>query len=258
MKFRPCIDLHLGKVKQIIGSSLNQEDQSKTITNFQSEKPAGWFAELYKKDDLKGGHIIRLGEGNDQAAKEALGSWPSGMQLGGGVNDKNAKMWLDLGASHLIITSFVFKDGVVHLDRLNKISQLIGKKRLVLDLSCKKKDGKYFIVTDYWQKFSKVELSLKNLDDLGSYCSEILIHAADVEGKQQGVDDEVVNLLGEWGKLPVTYAGGIHSLNDLKKIKLAGNGQVDFTVGSALDIFGGEKMNYSELVNLNKNNFNNI
>ena len=258
MKFRPCIDLHQGKVKQIIGSTLNVADQSKTVTNYQSDNPASWFAELYKADDLRGGHVIRLGEGNDLAAMSALNAWREGLQIGGGINSENAKKWLDAGASQLIFTSYIFKGGKVYYDRLRELNQRFGKERIVLDLSCKKKQGKYFIMTDYWKTFSEIEINHKNMDRLSQYCSEFLIHGVDVEGKQEGVEEDLITILGQWDKHPITYAGGVNSLKDIKFIKESGRDHVDFTVGSALDIFGGKGLRYKDLIDNQKTNFVNL
>src|SRR5208282_1311250 len=135
--FRPCIDLHEGKVKQIVGGSLGDAGLR---TNFVSEKPARWFAELYKRDGLTGGHVIMLGPGNENEARAALAAYPGGLQIGGGINRDNAQSWLDAGASHVIVTSWVFREGRVDWNRLGELVKTIGKERLVLDLSCRKRD----------------------------------------------------------------------------------------------------------------------
>lgn len=250
MKFRPCIDLHEGKVKQIVGSTLNDENKSAVVTNFTSSYSPSWYANRYMQDQLSGGHIIKLGPGNDLAAEEALGAWKGGMQIGGGITSENAVDWLEKGASHVIVTSYIFKDGTFHEERLKKLVEKIGKTKLVLDLSCRLKDGKYWVVTDRWQKFTSLEVNLKNLDYLSQYCDEFLVHAVDVEGKCSGIEIQLAELLANWGKIPTTYAGGISSMNDVELIKSKGKGKLDFTVGSALDIFGGQGIRYQDLVSL--------
>lgn len=246
MNFRPCIDLHNGKVKQIVGSSLSDENPQELQTNFCAEQPASWFAELYKKDQLTGGHIIMLGPGNEEAAASALATWPGGMQVGGGVNLSNCTSWLEKGASHVIVTSWVFKDGVIDYDRLAALVRQVGKERLVLDLSCRKREDQYYIVTDRWQKFTEVAISERVLHEFAQSCDEFLIHAADVEGKCEGVDRDLVEQLGQWTPIPTTYAGGVRNLDDLELIKDVGLNRLDATVGSALDIFGGTGMSYRE------------
>ncbi len=246
MKLRPCIDLHGGLVKQIVGSTLSDETPSSVQTNFVASHPPAWFASLYKNDNLTGGHIIKLGPGNDDAAMEALAAWPKGMQLGGGVTAENGQFWLAQGASHVIVTSYVFKDGSLDMERLRRLVDAVGKNHIVLDLSCRKKDGDYYIVTDRWQKFTSVKVEKCVVDDLSKYCDEFLIHAADVEGKCSGIEQELVTLLGGWVDIPTTYAGGVRDLLDLQLIKELGCGRLDVTVGSALDIFGGVDMTYQE------------
>ncbi|MGY0218890.1 phosphoribosylformimino-5-aminoimidazole carboxamide ribotide isomerase [Endozoicomonadaceae bacterium StTr2] len=246
MKFRPCIDLHNGKVKQIVGSSLSDEDNSAEV-NFESDRSAADFAKLYCRDDLLGGHVIKLGPGNEQAAAEALAAWPQGLQIGGGITADNAAEYLALGASHVIVTSYVFRDGKVHRENLERLFAAVGKDRLVLDLSCKEKDGKYFIVTDRWQKFTDTQITAETLQELAAYCDEFLVHAASVEGLMAGPDLRLVKLLAEHSPLPVTYAGGIASLEDIEAVREAGQNQIDITIGSALDIFGG-KLAYDEVV----------
>ncbi len=247
MRFRPCIDLHQGIVKQIVGSTLSDKKDDTPETNFQAEKPSRWFAEMYKKDNLTGGHIIQLGPGNEGAAKKALAAWKDGMQIGGGINIDNAKEWLDAGAGAVIVTSWVFHDGTIDKDRLARLSRAIGKKRLVLDLSCRKKDEDYFVVTNRWQTFTREIISPALLDDLAGFCDEYLIHAVDVEGKCRGIETPLVESLGKWAGIPITYAGGIHSMEDIRTIRELGKGAIDFTVGSALDIFGGSQLEYESL-----------
>ncbi len=248
MKFRPCIDLHNGVVKQIVGSTLTESTPQLLQTNFVAKESPAWFAALYKKDNLRGGHIIKLGGGNDQAAREALAAWPGGMQIGGGITAGNARMWLDQGASHVIVTSSVFKDGEVHWDALARLVKAVGRKRIVLDLSCRKRDGRYFIVTDRWQKFTNVEISAHALASFSKSCDEFLIHAADVEGKCGGIEEELVRQLAKWVTIPTTYAGGVRNIADLQMLDQLGGGRLDVTIGSALDIFGGTTITYREAV----------
>jgi phosphoribosylformimino-5-aminoimidazole carboxamide ribotide isomerase len=246
MKFRPCIDLHQGVVKQIVGSTLSDETGASPETNFQSAKPASFFAELYRRDGLTGGHIIQLGPENEAAAISALSAWPVGMQIGGGIHGENAKEWLNRGASAVIVTSWVFHDGAVDEARLATLEQAVGRERLVLDLSCRKQGDQYKIVTNRWQTFTDEIISPKLLARLSKSCGEFLIHAVDVEGKCQGIETELVEILGKWSEIPITYAGGIRSMEDIQHIGELGKGQIDFTVGSALDIFGGH-MAYKDL-----------
>jgi phosphoribosylformimino-5-aminoimidazole carboxamide ribotide isomerase len=247
--FRPCIDLHNGKVKQIVGGSLNDSNSSPQ-TNFISEKPSEWYAELYQKDQLTGGHVISLGKGNEDAALRALKAYPQGLQIGGGINNENAAMFLEAGASSVIVTSFVFKDGRLDEENLQKMIQEVGTKKLVLDLSCRIKDNKYWIVTDRWQKYTDVELNKTALQELSNNCHEFLIHAVDVEGLCQGIDWRLVDILKD-SPIPTTYAGGARSLADLKKITDLSQNTVDLTIGSALDIFGGSGISYKDAVDFN-------
>lgn len=251
--FRPCIDLHEGKVKQIVGGTLNDAGAR---TNFVSEKSAAWFAELYRRDGLLGGHVIQLGAGNESEALAALAAFPGGLHLGGGVNAQNARGWLDAGASHVIVTSWVFREGRVDWDRLNELVRAIGKERLVLDLSCRKRGDDYFVVTDRWQKFTDLEVNAETLQKFSKYCAEFLIHAVDVEGLCRGIDRELVEKLGNWTPIPLTYAGGANSLADLEEVTRLGQGRVDLTIGSALDIFGGSGVKYEECVRFNRMKLN--
>lgn len=244
--FRPCIDIHNGKVKQIVGGSLNDEGKG-IIENFVSEKAPSFYAELFKKDNLKGGHVIMLGQGNEEAALDALRNYPNGLQIGGGINPDNALFYLENGASHIIVTSYVFKDGMINFDNLNKILKKTTKEKLVLDLSCRKKENNYYVVTDRWQKFTDFILNKDNIALLSEYCDEFLIHAVDVEGKQQGIDVELVKNIADWAEIPVTYAGGIKSFEDISLINQVGKNKIHYTIGSALDIFGG-KLSYEDVV----------
>lgn len=252
MKIRPCIDLHNGKVKQIVGGTLRDNDNS-AKENFVSTHKASYYAELYRKDDMNGGHIIKLGPGNEVAALSALKAWPGGMQIGGGVNDENCLTYLEAGASHVIVTSWVFREGQIDFDRLKNLVGLIGRKRLVLDLSCRKRGDDYFVVTDRWQKFTTYPITPENLKELETYCDEFLIHAADVEGLRKGIAYDLVEKLGKWASIPVTYAGGARNLEDADLVKDLGKGLVDLTIGSALDIFGGS-LPYRDAVEWNKRN----
>ncbi|MCI5492604.1 MAG: phosphoribosylformimino-5-aminoimidazole carboxamide ribotide isomerase [Lachnospiraceae bacterium] len=255
MEFRPCIDIHNGKVKQIVGGSLRDEgDQAKE--NFVATQDAAFYADYYKKDGIRGGHIILLNpkdsdyyEATKKQAELALHAYPGALQIGGGINDTNAAYFLAQGASHVIVTSYVFRDGRVDYDNLEKLAAITGKEHLVLDLSCRKKDDGYYIVTDRWQKFTDEKVSLELLDRLSSYCDEFLIHAVDVEGKASGIETELVSLLGSWGKIPVTYAGGVGSFEDLYQLKELGRNRLNVTIGSALDLFGGT-MNYEKVLEI--------
>lgn len=247
--FRPCIDLHEGRVKQIVGGSL---DTQVLRTNFVSEKPSSFFADLYRRDGLKGGHVIMLGTGNEPAAMDALCAYPGGLQLGGGITIDNAARYLDAGASHVIVTSWIFRDGRIEWDRLNDLIAKIGKARLVLDLSCRKRDGQYFVVTDRWQKFTTLTLGPDTLKQFSGFCDEFLIHAVDVEGLCRGIDSELVEKLAAWTTIPTTYAGGAKSLEDLETVTRLSRNRVDLTIGSALDIFGGTGVRYSDCVSFNR------
>lgn len=253
MKFRPCIDIHNGKVKQIVGGSLLDQG-NQAIDNFVSEQDALFYGALYRENQLQGGHIIILNPAGSEyyaedvrQAKLALQAFPDGLQIGGGITPDNALEFLEAGATHVIVTSYVFRDGEIQMDRLNKLVETVGKERLVLDLSCRKKGDKYYIVTDRWQKFTNVEVTVETLDRLSDYCDEFLIHAVDVEGKASGVEKQLVEMLGMWSKIPVTYAGGVGGFDDLRVIKEQGKDHVDVTIGSALDLFGG-KMKFEDVL----------
>lgn len=245
MEFRPCIDIHNGKVKQIVGGSL-RDAGNEAQENFVSEQDAAFYADLYKKEGIRGGHIILLNakdseyyEATKQQAMLALSAYPKGLQVGGGITDRNAAQFLDAGASHVIVTSYVFCDGRIQFDRLEQLRREVGKEHLVLDLSCRKKEDSYFIVTDRWQKFTEEKVDAEILDCLSGYCDEFLVHAVDVEGKSGGVEEELAVLLGSWGKIPVTYAGGVGSFADLDRLGVLGRDRLNVTIGSALDLFGG-------------------
>ena len=263
MKFRPCIDIHKGVVKQIVGSSLKDEDGGKEedsgaepVENFISSRSAGDYGAMYKKDGLIGGHVIMLGGGCEAAAMEALQVYPGGLQVGGGVNLDNAMKYISAGASHIIVTSFVFHDGLMDMERLKALVDLVGKRRIVIDLSCRKRaddaSGDFYVVTNKWTKYTDYKVTPENLKDLSEYCDEFLVHGVDVEGKRCGIDEELVSLLGEHSPLPVCYAGGVRHIEDLELVKRLGKGKVDITVGSALDIFGGD-LSYGQVVAWSRN-----
>lgn len=255
MRFRPCIDIHNGKVKQIVGGSLKDEG-NQVSTNFTSELDAAWYARQYQKDHLKGGHIILLNpvgseyyEATKKQAMGALAAYPGGMQIGGGITADNAQEYLDSGASHVIVTSYVFKDGRLSWENLQKMEDAVGTEHLVLDLSCRQKDGQYFIVTDRWQKFTDVPVTPETMKELGSHCAEFLVHAVDVEGKANGIETELAELLSGYTDRPVTYAGGVGSMYDIELLRKYGKDRLDVTVGSALDLFGGT-IPFETLINL--------
>lgn len=254
MEFRPCIDIHNGKVKQIVGSSL-KDAGNRAQENFVSDQDAKFFAEFYKKDRIKGGHVILLNpagseyyEATKQQAVSALHAYPGGLQVGGGICGENALEFLEAGASHVIVTSYVFSGGRVNYENLKKLVQVTGKERLVLDLSCRKgADGAYYIVTDRWQRFTEERVTHELLERLSAYADEFLIHAVDAEGKAKGIETPLAELLGSWGRIPITYAGGIASFADLEALKQAGGGHLHATIGSALSLFGGT-MEYQEVL----------
>ncbi|MDO4522065.1 MAG: phosphoribosylformimino-5-aminoimidazole carboxamide ribotide isomerase [Eubacteriales bacterium] len=253
MRFRPCIDIHNGKVKQIVGGSLRDRgDYAKD--NFVSEQDAAFYARLYQRDGLKGGHIILLNpesseyyDRSRQQAMKALAAYPQGLQVGGGIRDDNAQQWLEAGATHVIATSFVFREGRLDYGRLERLERAVGKEHLVLDLSCRLRDGAYWIVTDRWQRFTDVRLSEKVLTELAGHCDEFLIHAVDVEGKANGIEEGLATMLGTWNGIPVTYAGGVGSFQDLETLRSCGQNRLDVTIGSALDLFGGA-MEYQKVL----------
>ena len=252
MQFRPCIDLHNGKVKQIVGSTLNQPNTD-VIENFISEHDATYFAEMFAKDKLVGGHVIMLGSDNEEAAIRALKVYPGGLQVGGGIRSDNAKKYIDAGASHVIVTSYIFHDGKLDMDRLRALVEAVGREHIVIDLSCKKKDDKWYVVTDKWTKFSDFELNAASIHMIEQYCDELLIHAVDVEGKRSGMQEDLVQDLAKWVTIPTTYAGGIRSIADLKRFQSLTEGKLHVTIGSALSIFGGN-LSYEEVVKYCKTN----
>ncbi|MCX6905128.1 MAG: phosphoribosylformimino-5-aminoimidazole carboxamide ribotide isomerase, partial [Verrucomicrobia bacterium] len=221
-------------------------------TNFVSDRPAAWFAGLYRRDGLQGGHVIMLGPGNEEAARQALAAYPQGLHIGGGINLDNAPSWLEAGASHVIVTSWLFREGRLDWERLRALVNQVGRQRLVLDLSCRRRGSDYLVVTHLFQKFTEVAISRNILEQLAGWCAEFLIHAVDVEGLCRGVDLELVEKLAQWSPLPTTYAGGARSLADLQEVTRVGQGRIDLTIGSALDIFGGTGVSYDELVAFNR------
>ncbi len=250
-QFRPCIDLHQGQVKQIIGGSL---DDHGAQTNFVSDKDALYYAELYRQNNLQGGHVIALGPGNKEQAIAALQAWPGGLQFGGGINTSNAQEFLEAGASHLIVTSYLFDNGQFSFERLEQIKAITGAERLILDLSCRRTPNGWNIATDRWQTVTDTAVDAETLAKLSKHCAEFLIHAADVEGLQGGIDENLVTLLAQHCDIPVTYAGGARSLQDLELVKHLSNGKVDLTIGSALDIFGGSGVTLDECIAWNSAN----
>lgn len=253
MNFRPCIDIHNGRVKQIVGGSL-RDTGDQADENFVSRLSAADYARLYREKGLSGGHVILLNpvgseyyEEDVRQAESALREYPGGLQVGGGITCDNARHFLEAGASHVIVTSYVFSGGEIHFERLENLSRLVGKEHLVLDLSCRKKDGIYYIVTDRWQNFTKQPLDEALMSRLCGYCDEFLIHGVNVEGTGGGIDRGLVEILAQNTEIPVTYAGGIGKMEDLELLEEMSQGRMDFTVGSALDLFGG-RLKFDEII----------
>jgi len=252
MAFRPCIDLRAGRVVQIVGGTLT-DDGDQTVTNHVSARSAADFATLYRRDCLRGGHVIMLGPGSEDAARSALAAYPGGLQIGGGVTPENAAAWLDAGASHVIVTSYLFPGGAFAPNRLCAMTQAVGRSRLVVDLSCRRTpEGAYHVATDRWRTLTATCLSAQTIALFEASCDELLIHAADVEGKCEGIDEELVGLLGEWVSIPTTYAGGARRLEDIARVEQLSCATVDLTIGSALDIFGGSLVRYEDAVLLGR------
>eukprot|EP00968_Pinguiococcus_pyrenoidosus_P002255 scaffold122_cov236-Pinguiococcus_pyrenoidosus.AAC.6 len=256
-RFRPCIDLHGGKVKQIVGATL-RDGADAPVTNYEAAKSSDAFAQMYQADDLPGGHVIMLGPGNEEAALAALQAFPGGLQVGGGIRPDSALKYLEAGASHVIVTSYVFQGGVVNFERLQELVGLVGKERLVLDLSCRQLpaedrqgDEDYYVVTDRWQKYTTLAITRENLELLAQYCDEFLVHGVEVEGLRSGMLEDLIVALAEWSPIPVTYAGGARGLEDLERVNELSGGKVDLTIGSALDIFGGD-LAYDDVVRWSK------
>ena len=249
-KFRPCIDIHQGKVKQIVGGTLS--DSETPLTHFTSEHSPAYYAELYQKDGLRGGHVIMLAKGCEAAAKEALAAYPNGLQVGGGINPTNAQTFLDAGASHVIVTSWIFDGAILNFEKVKILSEAVGKNHLVLDLSCRRTHSGWNVATNRWQTITDAVVDENLLQKLAAFCDEFLVHAADVEGLERGMDEELVRFLAEKSPIPVTYAGGAKSIDDLIHCNAISNGKVDLTIGSSLDIFGGTGTRYAECVEFNK------
>ena len=255
MHFRPCIDIHNGKVKQIVGGSLtDQGNQAKE--NFTASENADYYAKMYQKDGLIGGHVILLNPVSSEYYREtkaqailALGAYPKGLQVGGGIHAENAEEFLEAGASHVIVTSYVFRDGKINWENMEKLKHAVGKENVVIDLSCRKKEDGYYIVTDRWQKFTDVKLTQEVLREIAGYCDEYLVHGVDVEGKSGGMEEELVRLLADFTEIPITYAGGIGTMEQIQKFREISNGRMDFTIGSAIDLFGGP-LPYEQIKNI--------
>ena len=248
-QFRPCIDLHQGKVKQIVGGSLNDQGAA---TNFISQYDAAYYANIYRQHDLRGGHVIALGPDNEAEVLKALQAWPHGLQFGGGVNLTNAAKYIEAGASHVIVTSYLFDGNEFSWDKLAQLKGEVGKEHLILDLSCRKTAQGWNIATNRWQTVTSTVINAETLQQLSEHCAEFLIHAADVEGLQNGIDQKLVSLLGQHTKIPVTYAGGARSIEDLALVERLSNGHVDLTIGSALDIFGGSGITLQQCIDWNQ------
>lgn len=257
MQFRPCIDIHNGKVKQIVGSSLRDaNDYAKE--NFVSEKGADFFADLYKEKNLKGGHVILLNskdsefyEATKEEALRALEAFPKGLGVGGGITDENAGEFLHAGASHVIVTSYLFEDGRLSKEKMEKLRDVAGREHIVFDLSVKRFEDGYHIMSNRWQVKTDEVLTPKLLKKLEGYCDEYLIHAVDVEGNNNGIETTLVEELSEYEGNAVTYAGGIHSYEDIEILRKAGKGRIHFTVGSALDLFGG-KLSFEKICGMSE------
>lgn len=249
LEFRPCIDLHEGKVKQIVGSTLGKEKP--VVENFVSKKDSSYYAKMFANDGLTGGHVIMLGPGNEEAAILALNTYPNGLQIGGGITASNAKKYIEQGASHVIVTSYIFHDGKLNMEHVNKLVEAVGKEHIVIDLSCRKRNDKWYVMTNKWTTFSDFEVNEENIAFIEQFCDELLIHAVDVEGKRSGMQEDLVKDLTRWTTIPTTYAGGIRSMEDLNKFYQLSKGKLHFTIGSALNIFGGD-LSYKEVVNFCK------
>lgn len=253
MRFRPCIDIHNGKVKQIVGGSLTDEN-NQAKENFVAVQDAGFYARMYRDSGIQGGHIILLNpagseyyEADVEQAKLALREYPGGLQIGGGIHDKNAELFLEMGASHVIVTSYVFRNGEIHYNRLEALRRAVGKKHLVIDLSCRRRGDDYYVVTDRWQNFTSEKVTPAFMKQIAEYCDEFLIHAVDAEGKAGGIEQPLARMLGDFEGCPITYAGGVGSFADLQLLRTLGKNRLDVTIGSALDLFGGT-MKYQEVL----------
>ena len=252
MAFRPCIDLQNGRVVQIVGGTLT-DDAAQTVTNHVSDRSAADFAALYRRDGLRGGHVILLGPGSEEVARSALAAYPGGLQIGGGITADNAASWLDAGASHVIVTSYLFENGRLSREHLAAMTNAVGKDKLVVDISCRRsRDGQYYVATNRWQTITETRLDAALLTFLEPFCAEFLVHAADVEGKCEGIDEDLVRLLGGWASLSTTYAGGARRLEDIALVERLSGSKIDLTIGSALDIFGGSLVRYEDAARLGR------
>ena len=248
--FRPCIDIHDGRVKQIVGGTLN--DETIPTTNFVSDESPASYASRYRADGLTGGHVIMLGPGNEAAAKAALTAWPNGLHIGGGITPMNGPDWIACGAEKVIVTSYLFEDDRLDMSRVDAMRAAVGRERLVIDLSCRRTAAGYFVATNRWQTVTQTPVNQETLALIAESCSEFLVHAADVEGKCQGIETELVTLLAIHSPIPCTYAGGAKALDDLARVESLSRGRLDLTFGSALDIFGGTLVRYSDCVAWNR------
>ncbi len=251
-RFRPCIDLRQGRVTQIVGGSLRDGVDDAVVTNFVADAPAGWYAWRYRDDGLSGGHVIMLGPGNDEAAREALAAWPGGLQVGGGITLDNATAWLEAGAAAVIVTSWLFPDGHLAVERAAALAAAVGRERVVVDLSCRRVGSGWRVATNRWQTISEQAVDAAVMQALGAHCAEFLVHAADVEGLCRGIDEDLVAHLAAIAPRPVTYAGGGRCLDDLVRVASLSDGRVDLTFGSALDLFGGHGVRYADCVAWNR------
>jgi len=176
------------------------------------------------------------------------------MQIGGGITLENATEWMNAGASHLIVTSWLFSpEGKFLPERLSQLTSEIGKENLVIDLSCRRTKQGWTVAMNRWQTLTDLNITTENLNHIADHCDELLVHAADVEGLCKGIDQELVQMLGQWAKIPITYAGGAATMADIQLTQESSAGNVDITVGSALDIFGGSGMTIDELIQWNSN-----
>ena len=252
-RFRPCIDLRQGAVTQIVGGSL-RDDADDVVTNFVADAahPPDWYADRYRRDGLSGGHVIMLGPGNEAAARAALAGWPGGLQIGGGITIDNAAAWLEAGASAVIVTSWLFPGGRLAVERALALAAAVGRERVVIDLSCRRGADGWRVATDRWQTITDQAVDGPLLQLLAAHCAEFLVHAADVEGLCQGIDEALVTHLATIAPRPVTYAGGGRCLEDLDRVARLSAGRVDLTFGSALDLFGGRGVRYGDCVAWNR------
>jgi len=151
------------------------------------------------------------------------------------------------------VTSFCFDGAKFSEAKLAEMVAAVGAERLVLDLSCRAAEGGgWSVAKDRWRTITDLAVTPETLDRLAGQCAEFLVHAADVEGQCGGVDRELVQMLGSWAGAPVTYAGGARSLENLREVDGLSDGKVDLTIGSALDLFGGDGVSYADCVAWNR------